>query len=268
MSCSICLDVIKEPQMITLKCNHIFHRQCIDQWTYEHTTCPYCRCRLKIITHLKDIITTSLKYQFKKKHKCKQITLDGDTIYDGYHQLINQCPIGFLQYDNHIEPVYVLHGKSQYYISCHLRQIILWCKINDDEIYSQEDDYRRLIYYSKQNLCQNNFPSSSLDTMYNWIYELMYELSHTNNFRFTIDMNSIIVDLTVITIKKMGLQPSKFQTAIIVSIYQIFKIYKLSVAPPDISTLLWYTDHSSKYEEFMKYLNWQNKYIRKNIKIL
>ena len=81
-------------------------------------------------------------------------------------------------------------------------------------------------------------------------------------------MNSIIVDLTVNTIKQLRLPPSKFQTAIIVSIYQIFKIYKLSLANLSISTLLWYTDHSSNIEDFMKCLKWQNKYIRKNIKIV
>ena len=267
MPCPICLEVIEDSQTITLKCSHVFHRQCIDQWISVMPNCPYCRYGLKIITHLKDNVINSSDYQFKKKHKCKNIILDGETIYNGYHQLIDQCPIGFLQHNNGIEPVYLLQGNLKYYISYHLRQIILWCKINDEDIYSQEDDCGRTIYYSNQPLCQSRFPPESLDIMYNWIYEVMNELSSNYIFNYSVDMNSIIVDLTTNTIKQMRLPSSKFQTAIIVSIYQIFKIYKLyNVA--HISTLLWYTDHSSNYEDFMKCLKWQNKYVNKNIKIL
>jgi hypothetical protein len=41
MWCAICLD--KCITYIKLKCNHIFHLQCIKKWTKESNKCPLCR---------------------------------------------------------------------------------------------------------------------------------------------------------------------------------------------------------------------------------
>jgi hypothetical protein len=40
--CSICLDYINNDSE-TLKCNHIYHRSCINRWLEINNTCPYCR---------------------------------------------------------------------------------------------------------------------------------------------------------------------------------------------------------------------------------
>ena len=107
--------------------------------------------------------------------------------------------------------------------------------------------------------------------MYNWIHELMTELSNIYIFSFTIDMNSILMDLTVNTIKSLRLSSDKFQTAIIVSIYQILENQRMYHLPTDdltVTSLINITNNISSYEDFNKYLEFQNKYIRKNIKIL
>lgn len=39
--CSICLDEIDETNKIETKCNHLFHKNCLDKW--ERNTCPNCR---------------------------------------------------------------------------------------------------------------------------------------------------------------------------------------------------------------------------------
>ncbi|KAG2236869.1 hypothetical protein BDF21DRAFT_413415 [Thamnidium elegans] len=44
-SCLVCLDefVLKQPVRI-LKCQHVFHRECVDRWLCEaHNSCPVCR---------------------------------------------------------------------------------------------------------------------------------------------------------------------------------------------------------------------------------
>lgn len=48
--CSICLDDITDRTPIrTLKCGHVFHKGCIEQWFKKYITCPYCRnCELDI----------------------------------------------------------------------------------------------------------------------------------------------------------------------------------------------------------------------------
>ena len=270
MSCPICFENIEPSDELKLKCNHSFHLKCIYQWTTNNLTCPYCRSNLKIITDLRDTVDNSINYQFKKKHKCKYIKLNDETIYDSYYQLINQCPIGFLQDNNSILPIYLLQGNLKYYINHHLRQIILWCRINSQDIYSYEDDYGRLIYNTRQKpipyLSYNN-----CNIMYNWIHELMTELSNIYIFSFTIDMNSILMDLTVNTIKYLKIPVSKCQTAVIVSIYQILKNQRMYHLPTDdltVTSLINVTNNISSDEDFNKYFEFQNKYIRKNIKIL
>ena len=40
--CSICYEDIINDAVI-LKCSHIYHKECIDKWLIDNTTCPYCR---------------------------------------------------------------------------------------------------------------------------------------------------------------------------------------------------------------------------------
>jgi hypothetical protein len=43
-TCSVCLDKLVETDMCReLKCNHLFHKDCIDHWLEEHINCPVCR---------------------------------------------------------------------------------------------------------------------------------------------------------------------------------------------------------------------------------
>lgn len=41
MDCSICLEIIASSEESVLKCNHVFHMECISQWTQN--SCPLCR---------------------------------------------------------------------------------------------------------------------------------------------------------------------------------------------------------------------------------
>ncbi|KAL4576701.1 hypothetical protein LXL04_012799 [Taraxacum kok-saghyz] len=43
--CSICLGDYKPTDVIRLlpKCDHFFHRKCVDTWLKVHPTCPVCR---------------------------------------------------------------------------------------------------------------------------------------------------------------------------------------------------------------------------------
>ena len=40
--CCICLDNIRY-NGIELKCNHIFHKNCIEEWKKYNNICPICR---------------------------------------------------------------------------------------------------------------------------------------------------------------------------------------------------------------------------------
>ena len=47
--CSICLeelfpeDVENSNQVIELKCNHMFHKECLDPWIKTNKNCPLCK---------------------------------------------------------------------------------------------------------------------------------------------------------------------------------------------------------------------------------
>ena len=43
-SCNICLEPFEEGAVVRqLKCTHIFHTDCIDEWLHKSFTCGYCR---------------------------------------------------------------------------------------------------------------------------------------------------------------------------------------------------------------------------------
>ena len=41
--CSICLEQLTLYPTNKLKCNHIFHTQCINTWFHTNNSCPFCR---------------------------------------------------------------------------------------------------------------------------------------------------------------------------------------------------------------------------------
>lgn len=43
ITCSICLDNISNSDVKELRCNHKFHRNCINIWLQDNNTCPLCR---------------------------------------------------------------------------------------------------------------------------------------------------------------------------------------------------------------------------------
>tara|TARA_Y100000816_G_scaffold291173_1_gene281722 strand:+ start:956 stop:1750 length:795 start_codon:yes stop_codon:yes gene_type:complete len=48
--CAICLDVLTSGTLrniTTLRCNHNFHKNCIDRWKIRKNTCPVCRKRIR-----------------------------------------------------------------------------------------------------------------------------------------------------------------------------------------------------------------------------
>lgn len=43
--CSICMEKISKDFILT-KCNHYFHKVCLEQWEARSIQCPYCRSSL------------------------------------------------------------------------------------------------------------------------------------------------------------------------------------------------------------------------------
>ena len=52
-SCSICIDEFKNDTdnkiILKLKCDHLFHKECLDPWLITNKSCPLCRIKLDIV---------------------------------------------------------------------------------------------------------------------------------------------------------------------------------------------------------------------------
>jgi hypothetical protein len=49
-TCSICLDDLysdeNQDEIIQIKCNHMFHKKCLDEWILQQRNCPLCKVEL------------------------------------------------------------------------------------------------------------------------------------------------------------------------------------------------------------------------------
>lgn len=57
VECVVCLSIIGEDEdMRELRCGHLFHRACLDQWLWlKNVTCPLCRDSLVLPTVVSQI---------------------------------------------------------------------------------------------------------------------------------------------------------------------------------------------------------------------
>lgn len=83
--CPICLEDITNTKYTILKCNHIFHKHCVNSWLKKQVTCPMCR------TYLKDyyygIVYNNNK--FKIEPKFNLIVNDDHLIIKYYYRYTN-----------------------------------------------------------------------------------------------------------------------------------------------------------------------------------
>lgn len=46
--CPICYDAILRNDNRKLKCGHVFHKSCVDEWVSRKGTCPMCRAVISV----------------------------------------------------------------------------------------------------------------------------------------------------------------------------------------------------------------------------
>ncbi len=62
--CPICYEVIKGKDSKVTSCKHLFHRECLEKWTRDHSTCPMCRHIIAPVPpqHIKPIYMRPLSF--------------------------------------------------------------------------------------------------------------------------------------------------------------------------------------------------------------
>ncbi|KAL3500576.1 hypothetical protein ACH5RR_039669 [Cinchona calisaya] len=64
LECAVCLSKFEETDVLRLlpRCKHAFHRNCIDKWLENHSSCPLCRYKFEIGDLMSSSFTNSLRY--------------------------------------------------------------------------------------------------------------------------------------------------------------------------------------------------------------
>jgi len=273
--CSICLED-NAKILFKTECKHYFHKDCLIKWLRKNMTCPLCRKEIKSIDSIyneNNLINRIYKFTDFLSVKSNTFEINGIKFDNISEQLTNQSP--YIWVNGNIRgktPIYYL--KNNYNnvicIDFYTRQLILFSKMNSKNLVKNTTDS---IYYSNTDNLELDLNLGVVISYKNWtiICEWMYDvvnlLSEKYDFVFEDCINTLIMDIIIITINENKItNKSLFQTIVISSVYNI--ILYLKKIELSKSELIWLTDNSSKIENFEKFSKFQKNNIEKNIILL
>jgi hypothetical protein len=276
--CSICYENLEKmsKSQIILSCGHEYHKECISKWFEHNKTCPYCRAKT-IITMIKYFNKHTNTLYSSKETKRRSIKLNGEIICH-LDKLKFQIPNAWINYekdfsqilkDNIIHPAYkvYMNGKPVY-ISAYLRQYILNGDHNNDIVANEYIDINNVIYFDTSCNFLKNIPRVTFNILYEWIYNVMFELSKTYLFSYECIYNTLIVDIminTIINSTSANIKISTLQGIAITSMYNSIKFIDptVDITWDNINYWSGYL-YDSNSKEIQIYNNYQQNYIKEN----
>ena len=257
--CPICKETIYKNDLIITECNHKFHKKCFSDWKKNNNTCPLCRTQLTTLDL--NMINTDYKLKLKKmnnKYYFKDLYINQNT----FNTILHLKPydwiniyIDFKETKN-LAPLYKINsinGKS-YIIDFFLRQALLFFEFEEKNILKISNNKQTFYTISDS---YNSLNRKIYNISVDWFYEVMMLLKNKYTFFYSVQMNTLFLDLFTITLLSECTYNirSLYQTVILSSIYNIIKIYiNIEI---DKKFLIYLSDFSSDDEKLDEIITYQ-----------
>ena len=273
--CPICYEDLENDKLCYITtCNHSFHKKCLFEWLKHNNSCPMCRSTefiQNMIYYINKKNNRDYKFKFNFGSRIKTITINDKIFTDSYKKLINQPPQAWIDClkQKNLAPIYSIKdiNNESIYIDFYLRQIILFDKLDYNKIEEKkgfDSDGNETVYYTSKQFIKNNnliISRNIYEIMVDWIYELIKGgIIKKYKIFYSININSLILDLITLTIKKFEMKNIFYQTAIISSIYSSFKFLQNEEIDKDY--LIWSTNNSSSLEKMNEFITYQEKILK------
>ena len=268
--CPICFEEIPKSQEHKTTCGHIFHKKCISLWLNSKKSCPMCRNDIQIknmIYYIQEISNRDYKYDSLICTRNNSLKIGNLIFKKPYLELLNQSPQGWIDCSefNNFAPIYSITSINgeKIFIDYFLRQIILFDRINPQEIEIRESINNK--FFTSNQKIFNYKSRKTYEVMVDWIYEIMKKfISPKFNVKYFNSMNSLLLDVVTLTIQKFN-SIDDIQSIILGSIYCSNKL--LNNKEIEIKELKWLSNNKCEEENIIKYIEFQEKIIKRVIKI-
>ena len=257
--CPICFEEIQKSQEHKTSCGHIFHKKCISLWLNTNTkkSCPMCRNDIMIknmIYYIQEVSNNDYKFKSLVCERNNAFKINNLIFKRPYLELLNQTPQAWIDCSefNNFAPIYTITSikGEKIFIDYYLRQIILFDKINPEDIEIRESIDNK--FYTTNQKIFNYKSRKTYEVMVDWIYEIMKKfISPKFKVKYFNSMNSLLLDIITLTIRKFN-TVDDIQSIILGSIYCTNKF--LNNKEIEIPELKWLSNNKCEEKEICKYI--------------
>jgi hypothetical protein len=269
-SCPICYEEIPNSQKHITSCGHIFHKHCISLWLNTKKSCPMCRNDIQIknmIYYIQELVNKDYKFDSLVCVRNNAFKINNLIFKKPYLELLNQTPQAWIDCSefNNFAPIYSITSITgeKIFVDYYLRQIILFDMIKPEEIEIRESIENK--FYTTTQKIFNYKSRKTYEVMVDWIYEIMKKfISPKFNVKYLNSMNSLLLDIVTLTIQKFN-TIDDIQSIILGSVFCVNKLFNnLELKNKDFK---WLSNNKCEEEKIIKYIEFQEKIIKRVIKI-
>lgn len=225
-TCAICYDPapIKECDLLTLDCSkdgkkshHCFHKKCLLTWSKKGKHCPLCREPMLISHIFNEIKTPTNDYTIKN--------IMANNILNSKINAWHRKPFNMSEKKIIALPLYKISDYKDY-ITFYLRLCLIYKngKIDNSKVFIEEDISKTKYLDTSLSICGNIDKNVIFDSYYKF-YSMMFNLKKMYEFDYTSAMNTLIYDLTILTLNEKNITDKRYFNQILeLSIYNVINV--------------------------------------------